>query len=54
MNKRSIFNLVYTIMMFIAIAIGINAVSDLKAAGLWFLVLSMIATVFKWVYDRGR
>lgn len=47
-------NGIYVVLVFIALAIGTNALVELGSSYVWYMVFMFILTIFKWVWDRGK
>ena len=54
MNKLDLINMVYVVLVFIALAIGTNALVEIGSNGVWYMVFMFVITLGKWVWDRGR
>lgn len=54
MNKLDLINMVYVVLVFIALALGANALIGINSNGVWYMVFMFVVTLGKWVWDRGK
>ena len=54
MKKLDLINMVYVVLVFIALAIGTNALVEIGSNGVWYMVFMFVVTLGKWVWDRGK
>lgn len=54
MKKLDLINGIYVVLVFIALAVGSNALIEINSSAVWYMVFVLIITIFKWVWDRGK